>query len=146
MKKHIDYSIGDKRGRTPTYLSWCSMMSRCFNKNRKRYKTYGAVGITVCKRWCNFDNFLTDMGNRPKGKTIDRIENDKGYSLENCRWATYLEQTINSKTAKLKVGEVQLIRKICFESKFTNLFISKMFKVSQQTIQRIRRNLIWKGI
>ncbi len=62
---------------TPTYKSWQAMRTRCLNKNSDQYPDYGARGITICERWNSFENFLEDMGHRPDGTTIDRIENDK---------------------------------------------------------------------
>ena len=70
---------------TPVYRTWTSMNNRCTNINDEHYKYYGERGITVCKRWKNsFVLFLEDMGDRPKGKTIERINNDLGYFKENC--------------------------------------------------------------
>lgn len=71
-------------------------IARCHNPQHGQYKYYGGRGITVCSRWReSFDNFLIDMGVRPEGLTLDRIENDKGYEPGNCRWATRKEQTAN---------------------------------------------------
>lgn len=86
--------------RTPTYRSWDSMKQRCLNKNNVAYNRYGGAGITVCTSWLDYSNFLKDMGERPKGKTLDRIDGTKGYYKENCRWATVSEQRRNSKTYK----------------------------------------------
>jgi hypothetical protein len=84
----------------PAYYSWGSMLQRCYNSKNKRYKDWGGRGITVCKRWLIFTNFLEDMGDRPKGLTIERINNDKGYYKENCCWATRGIQARNRRTRK----------------------------------------------
>ena len=81
---------------SPTYHSWVSMKTRCFNSKCPQYYRYGGRGITVCDRWKgSFENFLADMGPRPAGKTIDRIDGTRGYAPDNCRWATPKEQAQN---------------------------------------------------
>lgn len=82
---------------TKTYRCWANMLSRCRNKNYFRYKDYGGRGITVCERWVKFENFLDDMGDAPKKLSLDRIDNSKGYSKENCRWATTKTQARNNR-------------------------------------------------
>jgi hypothetical protein len=79
----------------PTYQTWESMNQRCNNPNHKKYKWYGGRGITIDPSWKSFKQFLADMGPRPPGKTLDRIDNDLGYSKGNCRWATSQEQITN---------------------------------------------------
>lgn len=81
---------------TPTYNTWDSMKQRCLNKANDRYSSYGGRGITICSSWENsFENFLNDMGERPVGKTIDRIDNNLGYFKDNCRWVTHKENSRN---------------------------------------------------
>lgn len=79
-----------------TYNSWHTMIHRCYNQKMECYKWYGARGIIVCERWKeSFLNFLEDMGERPTGKTLDRIDNNGNYEPSNCRWSTYKEQCRN---------------------------------------------------
>jgi hypothetical protein len=90
-----------KHGRynTKEYESWISMKSRCINKRDMAYNRYGGAGIIVCDRWINsFENFYKDMGCRPEGMTLDRIDNKGNYELENCKWSTPYEQARNRKS------------------------------------------------
>lgn len=94
----------NRRGLTSReYRSWQAMLTRCTNKSNFNYPDYGGRGITICDRWIqSFPNFLMDMGLRPLGTTLDRIDNDKGYSPDNCRWATDLQQAHNRRPFKAK--------------------------------------------
>lgn len=80
---------------TRTYRIWKGMITRCTNPNQRCSKRYLGRGIAVCERWMSFENFLSDMGDAPVGLSLDRKENDLGYSKDNCRWATPLEQANN---------------------------------------------------
>ena len=93
---HASNGIG-----TPEYNAWSSMKKRCLNPSHASYKHYGGRGITVCERWMIFDNFLSDMGERKKGLSLDRIDNSRGYSPENCRWVDAKTQCNNKRTTTI---------------------------------------------
>jgi hypothetical protein len=80
------------------YRVWCNMKNRCDSPTNPQYKDYGGRGITYCEAWAKFENFLADMGEADKGMTLDRIDNDKGYSKENCRWTDRVTQRRNSRS------------------------------------------------
>jgi hypothetical protein len=83
-----------------TYRSWDAMLQRCNNPKNTRYKYYGGRGISVCERWRLFINFLADMGERPPGTTLDRIDPNGNYEPGNCRWATQSQQIKNRRHAR----------------------------------------------
>lgn len=86
---------------SPTYHTWSGMLARCKNKNNKSYPRYGGAGITVCESWLSFENFLADMGEKPSGKSLDRIDTSLGYTADNCRWATAKQQARNKNNNRL---------------------------------------------
>jgi hypothetical protein len=85
---------------TSTFSIWMSMLDRCLNSNGRAYRHYGERGIGVDRRWLKFENFLLDMGERPPGLSLERRDNDKGYSKENCYWATRREQARNKRSTR----------------------------------------------
>jgi hypothetical protein len=86
---------------TPTYWVWVGMRTRCLQPKHHTYPNYGGRGIKICERWTTFTNFLEDMGERPEGKSLDRINNDGDYEPSNCRWATPKEQSMNTRASFL---------------------------------------------
>jgi len=89
---------------TPTYRSWQSMKDRCLNENNRNYRWYGAKGVTVDKKWLTFEGFLEDMGVRPDGKTLDRINPFGNYELANCRWADDKTQKENTRKQYMRLS------------------------------------------
>ena len=86
---------GSKRLTSKVYSVWATMLQRCGNPNCDDYPYYGGRGITVCKRWMKFENFLADMGEPPPQLTIERKNNNRGYMPSNCEWATRKTQAAN---------------------------------------------------
>lgn len=93
---------------TKIYGVWCSMLARCRNPNATAYENYGARGIAVCDRWHKFENFLADMGEPSVGMTLERKDNEKGYSPDNCEWVDRKTQNRNRRGVRmLRVGGVE---------------------------------------
>ncbi len=116
---------------TKTYNTWRSIVDRCNRQKSTCYKKYGMKGIKICHRWLKFENFLDDMGIRPDGMTIDRIDNNKGYEIGNCRWSTPEQQAWNKKNTKLFY--------YCGENKPLPYFAKKYHLSLSMVGQRIRR-------
>lgn len=100
--------------RTPEYRAWCLMKARCYRASCSAYQYYGGRGIIVCDRWrTSFDAFLEDMGPRPDGMSLDRIDFNGSYEPTNCRWATATQQARNSRQVRLteeKQAQLKLMR------------------------------------
>ncbi len=77
------------------YRTWGGMLARCRNPRNPSFENYGGRGVTVCERWLTYENFLADIGRRPEGRSLDRIDVNGNYEPNNCRWATLGEQAIN---------------------------------------------------
>lgn len=84
--------------RSKEYSLWAAMVQRCTNPKDRNWASYGARGISICDSWLSFEKFYADMGQAPHGKSLDRIDNIKGYSLDNCRWASLAEQARNKRS------------------------------------------------
>ena len=127
----------------PLYWRYRQMKQRCLNPKHKDYANYGGRGITICDKWLTFKGFLSDIESQYKPElTIDRIDNDKGYSAENIRWVTQSEQTRNMRTTKLDTNKVKEIRSLYAQGQ-SQEEIRKQFDVSQYLISRIVTGKSW---
>lgn len=114
----------------PTYATWSALKDRCKNPKAQNYKNYGGRGIRVCKEWESFENFLRDMGEKPNGMSIDRIDVNGNYEAGNCRWATCREQARNQRNKVLyeAFGKRQLLVDWASESGLSLATIFKRIK------------------
>ena len=131
------------RKQHPLYQSWKGMRARCNSRGNSSYGFYGAKGIRICKRWDDFWVFVKDMGERPIGFTIDRINGSGNYEPSNCRWVSRAEQSRNRKTTVLnkeKVKTIRYLRTIGYSLK--NLSIR--YSISETHCDNICKNRKWK--
>ena len=126
--------------RSATHNTWRAMIERCENPKSDAYAKYGAKGIAVCQRWrSSFASFLSDMGERPDGKTLDRINPTLGYFLENCRWATAKQQGANRRTTTTYDwnGERLLLREIAEREGIPATSLRKRMRVVRDINQAV---------
>lgn len=125
---HGHHSGGKK---STTYSIWSSMKDRCLNSKHRRYARYGGRGIRVCDRWLSFESFLLDMGERPKGLSLERIDNDGDYQPGNCRWATNQEQSLNRRSNRRLTfnGKTQTVKEWSLELGFKKNLIKDRLRI-----------------
>lgn len=128
IESRTKHNCSRRMNKSPTYITWSSMIARCHYKKSASYKRYGARGITVCDEWRNsFQSFLNDMGERPEGLQLDRIDSSKNYSKENCRWVSPKQNSINRSTTKFTtfLGVTLPFSDLC-----------KYFRVSEPSVRK----------
>jgi hypothetical protein len=134
--------------KSSTYISWRSMIGRCYQPSVAYYSLYGGRGITVCERWrgrgVGFVNFLADMGERPsKSHTLDRIDSSGHYEPANCRWATATEQSRNTRAVVLEPHEPSQIRWLA--GSYTRASIARLLGVSAKVVELVVKGVTWRG-
>lgn len=136
-------SVNGRKKPTPEYQAWINLRRRCDGRLKSHLRRYGERGIRVCARWRDFRNFLADMGPRPAGTSIDRIDNEGNYEPGNCRWATPAIQTRNRAPVVLNATASILIREMVRRGGGRS-DVAHAFGVSVQLVGRVVRGERWR--
>lgn len=133
-------------GTTKVYRVWTEMKRRCYDETRQFYYRYGGRGITVCDEWIeSFKAFYSDMGDIPfEHAQIDRIDNDKGYSKENCRWASPTQNRRNNSTTVLTKEIARKIRDEYVPKYGNRIALARKYGVTSGMIGHILKGRAWK--
>lgn len=118
------------------------MIDRCDNPKAPAFKNYGGRGIKVCDRWYSIENFIKDMGDRPPGKMLERLDNNGNYTPANCAWRTATDQSRNRRSVKLSVELASAIRSM--RGRMTRRKLATHFNVSKATIDKVMDGEHWK--
>jgi hypothetical protein len=130
------------KSHTPAHRTWKSMLQRCNNPKRVDYHRYGGRGIKVCKRWAQFENFFADMGERPEGTTLDRVNTNGDYKKSNCRWISHKE---NCQTRTNARNIIYLGRELSMTQWATQLGISVQTISSRVRAGRPVKEILSRG-
>lgn len=136
----------------PLYKTWRNMISRCENPADHAYANYGARGIAVCERWHDIAAFVADMGDRPPGTTLEREDNERGYSPDNCAWATMTAQSRNRRFTKLTPATAKQIRSEPRRGAngrgvgLSKAEIAAKYGVSVATIKKVLSGAYWRSV
>jgi len=136
---HVVFTVTHGMTKSPTYVSWLEMRRRC--RSDRDSEKYRDRGISVCERWEIFENFLADMGPRPDGLTLDRIDNDGNYEPGNCRWATREQQNRNRRCTKITEDDAAWIR--AGNGLVSHEMLAEALGISQTVVSRIARGRNW---
>lgn len=128
--------------KTTTYKAWANMKDRCDNPYCASYPWYGQKGITYNQAWKFFAEFFADMGECPKGFSLDRIDSKKGYSKENCRWISKGYNTRNSARVKLSFEKAREIR-VLHSQGVNRHVIAKRFNIHYRTVDQVVNGSRW---
>lgn len=136
---HITHGMS----RTPTYRIWDGMIRRCNDPKKPEFKWYGGKGIKVCDKWEKFAGFFEDMGVRPEGLTIDRIDSNGDYGPSNCRWISMKENLRNRSCVILDTEKAEEIRALLDTTKLSQKEIASLFNVDPSIISNIKTSKYW---
>jgi len=134
---------GQSGNKSSTYRSWLMMWNRCRNKKAIDYRYYGGRGIKVAKRWFYYLNFLSDMGEKPKGFTLGRIDESKGYSKSNCEWQSRKTQSQSRRYCVLNMKKVKQARAL-YEKGWTQKQLAEKFRTGKTTMAYAVAGRTWR--
>lgn len=144
-KGHTSVGNGSVRHHSKTYIAWRSMKERCLNDQHPDYADYGGRGITICKRWLAFLNFLEDMGDAPVGTTLERKNVDGNYEPDNCIWASSATQARNRRN---NILTEDLVREIHgrVEHGESRESVANRLGISYSTVAKVITGMRWAGV
>ena len=142
-QRHLIHGHARKRSWTPTYQSWQCMLARCRYRERDNQKKYASRGISVDPVWLSFEQFLRDMGERPPGTTLDRIDSNGNYGPHNCRWATPVQQARNRRNARLTLEQATTIAKRMLQGERA-CDLAREFGTSESLPREIHKGRTWR--
>lgn len=128
----------------PLYKTWKNMMSRCYSPNDRAFGDYGARGIGVAEEWHDIRNFVRDMGEKPLGHTIERLDNERGYSKENCAWASRTDQNRNTRKNKMTMESATEMRELRAQGAKRKELATR-FGVSEATVKKVISGAYWSA-
>lgn len=135
--------MASRHANDPRYNVWRCMRQRCNSPRHPDYRLYGGRGIRVCDRWASYEAFIADMGPRPVGGSLDRIDNDDPYSPDNCRWASALEQAHNRRNNRATEVAAICIRELQARGAGRRQ-LAAAFAVPLYTVDAILYRQCWK--
>lgn len=143
VERNTTHGHAKKSGSSPTYSSYRAMIARCKYPSQDQYKYYGGRGISVCGRWLNGDGlksgyecFLADMGPRPDGMTIDRLDVDGNYEPGNCRWSSQQEQMLNTRASKFTMADRRRVVSL-HRTGLSDVSVSREMGMSRRYVRQI---------
>lgn len=146
---HVEVSAEASRThglrKTPTYFAWVNMRNRCERSTNEHYDRYGGRGIVVCERWKKFENFLADMGLKPAGLTLDRVNNDGNYEPGNVQWASRSEQAQNRSSSSVTIQQVRDIRRRVLGGERQS-HVARSLMVSKTVVNQIVKGRTWRNV